>query len=99
MTSQQGRFARLVALLRQRPIIVIFALTFGVVAALNPMKVALLIYGINKLVLFSWVGFHVDGWLHPRNRPEQLEGPAQGAAWKRRTWIIVACIVFAALLP
>lgn len=99
MTTSSGRVARLFHVLREQPIFLIFLATFGVVAFLNPVKVALLIYGINKLVLFSWLGVKVDAWLFKTAKPEDLEGPAQGAAWKRRSWIVVAHIAFAALLP
>lgn len=78
---------------------VLFVVTFGIVIALNPAKVGLVLYGVSKLALFAQVGRWVDGWVFRDSKPEELIGAAQGTAWKRRAWIVCAAIVAGALLP
>lgn len=95
----RGRCGRLYRRLTVQPVILLFLVTFGVVVALNPAKVGLVLYALSKLALFAWIGRWVDSWVFVDARPEDLSGPAQGTAWKRRAWIVAASILAGALAP
>lgn len=82
-----------------QPVLVVAVITFGVVAFLNPAKVGLALYGISKLTLFAFAGKWIDDRIFRNAQPEQLEGVAQGTAWKRKGLIVAASIVAGALVP
>lgn len=84
---------------RIQPVLVVAVITFAVVAFLNPAKVGLALYGISKLTLFAFSGNWIDGRIFRTAQPEQLEGVAQGTAWKRKGLIVAASIVAGALVP
>lgn len=85
--------------LTAQPVLWLFAITFIAVAFLNPMKIGLLLWGISKLAVFAFAGDWVDSRIFPDDQPDNLEGIAQGTAWKRKSLLIAAAIVAGALLP
>jgi prepilin signal peptidase PulO-like enzyme (type II secretory pathway) len=89
----------LLARWKVQPVLVVAVITFGVVAFLNPAKVGLALYGISKLTLFAFAGKWIDDRIFRNAQPEQLEGVAQGTAWKRKGLIVAASIVAGALVP
>ena len=89
----------LLARWKVQPVLVVAVITFAVVAFLNPAKVGLALYGISKLTLFAFAGQWIDDRIFRTAQPEQLEGVAQGTAWKRKGLIVAASIVAGALVP
>lgn len=89
----------LLARWKVQPVLVVAVITFAVVAFLNPAKVGLALYGISKLTLFAFAGKWIDDRIFRNAQPEQLEGVAQGTAWKRKGLIVAASIVAGALVP
>ena len=85
--------------LTAQPVVVLFLITFLVVAFLNPAKVGLLLWGICKLAAFAFGGDWADAQIFRDAQPEQLEGAAQGTAWKRKGWIVAAAILAGSQLP
>jgi hypothetical protein len=85
---------------RASPLLVLFLVTFAIVALMAPVKVGLTLFGISKLALGAWLGYWVDRLcFREENRPHRLQGVAQGTAWKRRAIIVAACILAAAFIP
>lgn len=84
--------------LSQQPVLLLFIVTFAVVAFLNPMKIGLLLYGIAKLAAFAFAGDWIDGRIFSGADPRELNGIEQGTAWKRKGLIVAAAIVAGALL-
>lgn len=93
------RARRVFERLTAQPVLLVAVLTFAVVLFLNPMKLGLMLYGIAKLTAFAFAGDWVDSRIFKRAQPEQLEGIAQGTAWKRKGLIVAAAIVAGALVP
>lgn len=92
-------FQRFYARLTAQPVLILFVITFAVVVFLNPAKIGLLVWGICKLAAFGFAGEWIDERIFKGAQPEQLEGIAQGTAWKRKGLIVAAAIVSGALLP
>jgi hypothetical protein len=93
-------FDRLRDASRASPLLVIFLITFAIVALMAPVKVGLTLFGISKLALGAYVGYWADRLcFREENRPHRLQGIAQGTAWKRRAIIVAASILAAALIP
>lgn len=86
------------ALLTAQPLLLLFVVTFAVVAWLNPAKVGLALYGVSKLALFAYAGDRCDEWIFRKLRDTQ-QGVALGTIWKRKAWIISASILAGALVP
>ena len=84
---------------RVQPMLLIFVAFMAVVVYMNPAKVGLTAWGIARLGLGVYFGYWADRILFPYARPHTLEGISRGAAEKRRSWIVVGCVVAAALLP
>jgi hypothetical protein len=93
------RARRVIDKLTSQPVLLVFLATFAVVLFLNPMKLGLMLYGIAKLTAFAFAGDWVDARIFKRAQPEDLEGIAQGTAWKRKGLIVAAAIVAGALVP
>lgn len=85
--------------LRATPLLLLGAITFGVVLVMNPAKVGLLIWGASRIGLYAYLGYWVDRIIFPYARPHVLTGIAQGTAWKRRALIVSAALLAGALLP
>lgn len=85
--------------LRLWPLLVVFAIAFFIVLALNPAKLGLTIWGIAKLCLGLYIGYWGDRLAFPNARPHTLTGIEAGTAWKRRALILAACVIAAALIP
>lgn len=86
--------------LRAWPLLVIFLITFTVVVVLNPLKAGLALWGLSKLALGAYVGYWADRLgFGPDDRPHAVDGIARGTAWKRRSLIMAAAILAAALIP
>ncbi|HEY4145185.1 putative holin [Pinirhizobacter sp.] len=86
-------------LFRATPLLLLGAITFAVVLVLNPAKVGLLIWGASRIGLYAYLGYWVDRIIFPYARPHELQGIAQGTAWKRRALIVAAALLAGALLP
>jgi len=87
-------------LFRAWPLLLLFLITFSVVAFIAPQKAGLALWGLSKLALGGYVGYWVDRLtFRPEDRPHALEGVSKGTAWKRRAGIIAAALVATALLP
>jgi hypothetical protein len=85
---------------RCSPLLILFAVTFVGVLMLNPAKAGLALWGLSKLGMGGYVGYWIDRFAFGAGaRPHLLDGVAQGAAWKRRSLIIGASILAAALIP
>ena len=85
--------------LTAQPVVLLFVLTFTVVAFLNPVKIGLLLYGISKLAAFGYTGDWIDRRIFNGAQPDRLSGIEQGTAWKRKGLIVAASILAGALLP
>jgi len=85
--------------LRATPLLLLGAVTFAVVLVLNPAKVGLLIWGASRIGLYAYLGYWVDRIIFPYARPHELDGIAEGTAWKRRALIVSAALLAGALLP
>lgn len=86
--------------LRASPLLVLFLLTFAIVAFMAPVKVGLTLYGMSKLALGAYTGYWIDRLcFRDEDRPHKLDGIAKGTAWKRRAIIIAAAIIAAAFIP
>jgi len=85
--------------LRATPLLLLGAITFGVVLTMNPAKVGLLIWGASRIGLYAYLGYWVDRIIFPYARPHVLTGIAEGTAWKRRALIVSAALLAGALLP
>lgn len=97
--SGQGFVGRFLERLQAHPVLWLFLITFLVVAAINPVKIGLLLWGVSKLTAFAWLGHWLDSRYFPDGQPSDLIGIAQGAAWKRKGGIIAASIIAGALVP
>jgi hypothetical protein len=85
--------------LRAEPILVLFAITFAIVSILQPVKIGLTLWGVSKLALFAWLGDWIDRARFPEAQPSQLDGIAQGTAWKRKAAIMCVSMACGALMP
>ncbi|MGN6229168.1 MAG: putative holin [Dyella sp.] len=85
--------------LRATPLLLLGAITFGVVLLMNPAKVGLLIWGASRIGLYAYLGYWVDRIIFPYARPHTLTGIAEGTAWKRRALIVAAALIAGGLLP
>lgn len=90
--------ARLRAKLTAQPVLWLFAITFGVVAFLNPVKIGLLFWGICKLACFGFAGAWLFDQQFRRYHPDE-PGIIEGTLWKLKALIVAAAIVAGALLP
>jgi hypothetical protein len=95
----QAARAKLLNRVTSQPVVVLFVITFAVVAFLNPAKVGLLLWGICKLAAFSFAGDWADARIFHDAQPEKLSGVEQGTAWKRKGWIVAAAIIAGSQLP
>lgn len=85
---------------RMWPLWIIFVLSFAVVLSIAPMKAGLTVYGIGKIALGGIIGYTVDQCVYRvQDRPHLLQGIERGTAWKRRAWIVCACIIAMAFVP
>lgn len=86
--------------LRAWPLLLVFVITFTAVIVLAPQKAGLALWGLSKLALGAYVGYWADRLgFSPEDRPHAVEGIARGTAWKRRSLIMAAAILAAALIP
>lgn len=99
METSPNLWLRLRAKLTAQPVLWLFAITFVVVAFLNPAKVGLLLWGVSKLAAFAFAGDWIDARIFSTAQPEQLAGIEQGTAWKRKGLIVAASVIAGALLP
>jgi len=97
--SPVSRARKLFNKLTSQPVLLVALATFAVVLFMNPMKLGLMLYGIAKLTAFAFAGDWVDSRIFKRAQPDQLEGIAEGTAWKRKGLIVAASIVAGALVP
>lgn len=98
-TDTTNRARRVFEKLTAQPVLLVAIITFAVVLFLNPMKLGLMLYGIAKLTAFAFAGDWVDSRIFKRAQPQDLDGIAQGTAWKRKGLIVAASIVAGALVP
>lgn len=99
MPDTKSTITRLLAAVTAQPLLLLFLLPFGVVAVLNPVKIALVLYAVSKLALFAAVGDRVDTWVFRKLDDAEPSGIAAGTRWKRKAWIVCACIAVSALTP
>lgn len=85
--------------LRTSPLLLLGLIAFAFVAWLNPAKLGLMLWGCARLTVYAWIGYWVDRLMFPYARPHELDGIAEGTAWKRRALIVAAAILAGALLP
>jgi hypothetical protein len=98
--ATRAALRRLTDVARASPLLLVFALTIAVVAAMNPAKAGLALWGVSKIALAGYAGYWVDRMaFRPEDRPHRLIGIAQGTAWKRRALIIAAAVVAGGLIP
>lgn len=90
--------SRLREKLGSQPVLWLFAVTFAVVAFLNPLKIGLLIWGVCKLACFGFAGAWMFDRLFRRFHPDD-PGIVEGVLWKLKALIVAASIVAGALLP
>ncbi len=90
---------KLRTLIAAEPIVVVFLITFAIVAFLNPVKIGLTLWGISKLTLFAWLGNWIDARRFPHAQPEKLTGIEQGTAWKRKAAIMCVAMACGAWMP
>lgn len=91
---------RIADLLRASPLALLFLITFAVVLFIAPQKAGLAFWGISKIALGGYLGYWSDRLaFRDEDRPHRLEGIAKGTAWKRRSIIIAAAMIAAALIP
>lgn len=106
MDTIRDRFERHVQSAKRRlsgihpnAVIVGAVLLLLVVAVLNAAKLPILAWGIGKMLVFAFVGDWIDRKIFADDQPKDLEGIAEGTAWKRKTMIVSASIVASAFLP
>lgn len=97
--EQASRGRRIFNKLTAQPVLLVAIATFAVVLFMNPVKLGVMLYGIAKLTAFAFAGDWVDTRIFKRAQPEQLDGIAQGTAWKRKGLIVAAAIIAGALVP
>jgi hypothetical protein len=97
--EQASRWRRIFNKLTAQPVLLVAIATFAVVLFMNPVKLGVMLYGIAKLTAFAFAGDWVDTRIFKRAQPEQLDGIAQGTAWKRKGLIVAAAIIAGALVP
>lgn len=85
--------------LRASPLLLLGVIAFAVVFVLNPAKLGLMLWGCSRLAVYAYIGYWVDRVMFPYARPHELDGIAEGTAWKRRALIVSAAILAGALLP
>lgn len=85
--------------LRAWPLLLLFALCIVPVLILAPVKLGLALWGIAKLGMGGYAGYHIDRAIFPYARPHTLDGIEAGTAWKRRALIVAAAIIAMGLLP
>lgn len=85
--------------LRAWQLLLICAVLLAVVIAMAPAKLGLTLYGFGKIAGGMYVGLWGDRLIFPYARPHLLEGIAQGAACKRRAFVVGMCVLAAALIP
>ncbi len=90
--------SRVYARLAAQPVLWLFAITLAVVAAINPMKIGLLFWGICKLACFGFAGAWLFDRLFRKYSPDE-PGVIEGTLWKLKALIVAASIVAGALLP
>ena len=99
-TQSRAVFRKVADAGRATPLLVVFLVTFIAVAALNPAKAGLALWGVSKIALGAYVGYWADRMcFRPEDRPHRLVGIAQGTAWKRRALIVAAAILAGGLIP
>ena len=86
-------------LMRVWPLLLLCAVCMLPVLILAPVKLGLLLWGLARLGLGGYVGYHIDRAIFPYARPHTLDGIEAGTAWKRRALIVAAAIIAAGLLP
>ena len=91
-------FSRVYARLTAQPVLWLFAITLAVVAAINPMRIGLLFWGICKLACFGFAGAWLFDRLFRKYSPDE-PGVIEGTLWKLKALIVAASIVAGALLP
>lgn len=91
-------WSRLKDRLTAQPVLWLALITFAIVAAIKPIKIGLLIWGICKLAAFAFTGDWCDARIFPDAQPDNLKGIEQGTAWKRKGLIVAAAIIAGALL-
>jgi membrane protein YqaA with SNARE-associated domain len=88
------------ALARCSPLLALFLVSFAAVLALNPAKAGLALWGLAKLGMGGYFGYWIDrSVFRAEDRPHRLSDPQRAQAWQRRSWIVAASIVAAALTP
>lgn len=92
--------AKLQDKLRAWPLLVLFLVCLFVVWLLAPAKLGLVIWGLAKLGMAGYVGYHIDRQIFPYARPHTLQGSIEGGwAQLRRALIVAAAILAAGWLP
>ena len=85
--------------LRAWPLLLLFVACFVLVLLMAPLKLGLMLWGVARLAVGGYVGYHIDRAIFPYARPHTLGGIEAGAAWKRRALIVAASIIAIGLLP
>lgn len=71
----------------------------GAPAGAGDYKHVIYAWSLLKILTFGVAGAALDWCLSPRDQPEDLDGIAQGAAWKRRAVIVAAGVIAGAVSP
>jgi hypothetical protein len=71
----------------------------GAPAGAGDYKHVIYAWSLLKILTFGIAAAALDWCLSPRDQPEDLDGIAQGAAWKRRAVIVAAGVIAGAVSP
>jgi hypothetical protein len=106
MNAVRERFARHVesaktrlAAIHPNAVIVMAVVLLIAIAVLNLAKLPMLAWGIGKMLIYAFVGDWIDRKIFADDQPKDLQGIAEGTAWKRKTMIVSASILASAFLP
>lgn len=99
LTQHVASARRRLAAIHPNAVIVGAAALLLLIAVLNAAKLPLLAWGIGKMLVYAFVGDWIDRKIFADDQPKDLQGIAEGTAWKRKTMIVSASIVASAFLP
>lgn len=93
---------QLLDVLRMWPTLIVAAITFAIVYAIAPQQVGILVYTLAKLSMAGYLGYWLDRWINPTDRPSApnpdnvADDPI--AAQYRRAAIVCATIIASGLM-
>ena len=87
------------SIIRGWPLLLIALALMAWVIAQEPQKLGNLGYGVAKMAAGGYSGYWLDRAIFPYARPDRVQGVVQGTAFKRRAWIVCACVLASSLIP